>query len=135
MTLRSPPSLGAVNVGLLRDTDNWAGQVSTWYSTNATTVPAWLSYRLDVLISGANQRFTDAANGYRPATGAGVPVQLYLQGGQFDANTNQFVNRGPWRSFTADLAQDRATALRFMLLFDRSSAGDAAVDLLEIDFR
>lgn len=128
------PTLGMQNVGVLRDVDVLAGQVSKFYSPGAYP-PRWLDYTMRVLVNGVPIDFSDDPASFHPAVGPGVPVQLFLQVAPVDSTGRTLGDPGPWRSFTTDLSADRGNGIRFMLLFDRTIAQDIAVDELQISFR
>jgi hypothetical protein len=130
-----PAVLTADNLGALRDTDPWTGQLSKWYATGSPFAVLWEHYVLRALVDGTAVRYSDDPTAFQPATGPGAPVQLWVQGARLDATGQVAGAPGPWRPFVRDLSLDGANALRFMLLFDRSAARDVAVDELTVDWR
>lgn len=129
------PTLGASNTGPLSDQDTWTGQVSRFYPAASGSAPSWLHYRLDVEVDGVPITYSDDPLAYAPATGPGVPVQLWFQGTTVDPQGLPLVSPGPWRALVRDLEVDRANTFRFMVLFDRSVSQDVVLKNLTVTWR
>jgi hypothetical protein len=129
------PVLGASNVGTLTDADTWTGQVSRFYPASAGVPAAWQHYRLDAEIDGVTVTYSDDPRAFAPATGPGLPVQIWFQGATLDAQGRVLVPPGPWRAFVQDLDLDRANTFRFMVLYDRSVSQDVALENLTVTRR
>jgi hypothetical protein len=129
-----PGALGAENIGALLESDLQTAQVSTWYGTGSEFPPLWGHYQLRITVDGFVREHSDEPARYDPATGPGLPVQLWFQGTQVDAAGQPVRAPGPWRSSVRELDLDDANAFRFMLLFDRSLSRDIAVDQLTVQY-
>ncbi len=132
-----PPSLPTSAVGPLLDRDTWTGMQSKWYAANPPAnfrAPVWQRYVLTARIGGQSVQFSDDPASGNPTALPGQPVQLFVQGARVDANREPLGTPGPWRSRVADLNNDQATGVRFLLLFDRSMQSDVVVTSVAIDF-
>lgn len=128
------PSIAGENVGVLTDRDVKTGQVSEWYHVRSAVPPNWQHYTLAASVNGLQVVFSDDPTLGNPATGPGVPVQLWVQGARLDIAGQPIGEPGPWRPYVRDLALDDANGFRFMLLFDRTVSSDTTVEDLRVAF-
>ncbi|MCA8954265.1 MAG: hypothetical protein KDE27_32455 [Planctomycetes bacterium] len=117
----------ATNRGPLNDVDMQSGSRSLWLRPATADLPIYERYELVADVNGATVVFSDdPAVSNVAADDPNGPVYLRFQGAQIDPLSGQPdpATAGPWRTHVvpgpATLNSDRAQALRFDLVLDKS---------------
>ena len=134
------PAPAAANLGTLVDADARSGSRSVWLLPPASGLPFYVRYELVADVGGVPLLFSDdPAVSPLAADGSG-PLHLRFQGARLDPLTGAVIpaTLGPWRAQlkpgTGSLNVDRAQALRFDLVVDKTS-GPVVVRELRIVWR
>lgn len=123
-------------VSTLVETDAFATTQSKYYDTRLALPPQYLHYVVDVEVDGTPLRYSDDPSISTLIAGPGSPLRVWFQGAQLDANTNEPLQVGPWRTTVrGGLDGDGMTAFRFRIARDAQFGTQICIKRVAVVYR